>query len=85
VIFLIWNNQGYGEIQRCFEESGVGSIGVDLHTPDFVELGKSFGCSACRAGDIEELKNALKKAAENSRPTLIEVRQDDFVDGYPLQ
>jgi thiamine pyrophosphate-dependent acetolactate synthase large subunit-like protein len=34
-------------------------------------------------GDIEELKNALKKAAENSRPTLIEVRQDDFVGGCP--
>jgi acetolactate synthase-1/2/3 large subunit len=83
VIFLIWNNWGYEEIQRYFEESGVESIGVDLHTPDFVELGKSFGCSACRVGDIEELKNALKKAAENSRPTLIEVRQDDFVGGCP--
>jgi acetolactate synthase-1/2/3 large subunit len=85
VIFLIWNNQGYGEIQRCFEESGVESVGVDLHTPDFVALGKSFGCSACRASDLEELKNALKKAAANPGPTLIEVRQDDFVDGCPLQ
>ena len=85
VIFLIWNNLGYGEIQRHFDESGVESVGVDLHTPDFVALGKSFGCSACRAGNIEELKNALKKAAENPGPTLIEVRQDDFVDGYPLQ
>jgi acetolactate synthase-1/2/3 large subunit len=85
VIFLIWNNQGYGEIQRYFEESGVESVGVDLHTPDFVALGKSFGCSACRASDLEELKNALKKAAANPGPTLIEVRQEDFVDGCPLQ
>jgi len=84
VIFLIWNNRGYAEIKRYFEESGVESIGVDLHTPDFVALGKSFGCSACRASDLEELKNALKNAAENPGPTLIEVRQDDFVDGYPL-
>jgi acetolactate synthase-1/2/3 large subunit len=84
VIFLIWNNQGYGEIQRCFEDSGVGRVGVDLHTPDFVELGRSLGCSACRASDLEELKSALKKAAENSGPTLIEVREADFVDGHPL-
>jgi acetolactate synthase-1/2/3 large subunit len=85
VIFLIWNNQGYGEIQRCFEASGIESVGVDLHTPDFVALAKSFGCSACRAGDLEELKSALKKAAENPRPTVIEIRQADFVDGYPVQ
>jgi acetolactate synthase-1/2/3 large subunit len=84
VIFLIWNNQGYGEIQRCFDESGVERVGVDLHTPDFVELGKSFGCSACRARDLEEFKSALKRASENPGPTLIEVQQADFVDGYPL-
>jgi acetolactate synthase-1/2/3 large subunit len=83
-IFLIWNNWGYAEIQRYFAESGVESVGVDLHTPDFVALGKSFGCSASRVGDLEELKNALKEAVENPRPTLIEVCQDDFVDGYPL-
>jgi acetolactate synthase-1/2/3 large subunit len=83
VIFLIWNNRGYAEIQRCFEDSGVESVGVNLHTPDFVELGKSFGCSACRVRNLEELANTLKKAAENSRPTLIEVCQDDFVDGLP--
>jgi acetolactate synthase-1/2/3 large subunit len=83
VIFLIWNNWGYAEIQQCFEEAGVDSVGVNLHTPDFVELGKSFGCAARRARDLEELEDALKKAAENSQPTLIEIRQDDFVDGPP--
>jgi acetolactate synthase-1/2/3 large subunit len=85
VIFLIWNNQGYGEIQRCFEASGIESVGVDLHTPDFVELAKSFGCSACRVSDLEEFKSALKQAAENPRPSVIEIRQADFVDGHLLQ
>jgi acetolactate synthase-1/2/3 large subunit len=85
VIFLIWNNCGYGEIQRCFEDAGVESVGVDLHTPDFVALGKSFGCSACRAANLEELESALKRAAANSGPTVIEVRQADFVNGYPTQ
>jgi acetolactate synthase-1/2/3 large subunit len=84
VIFLIWNNHGYGEIQRCFEQSGVESVGVDLQTPDFVELGRGFGCTARRAHDLGELVSALKQAAEDSRPTLIEVRQADFVDGYPF-
>jgi acetolactate synthase-1/2/3 large subunit len=85
VIFLIWNNEGYGEIQRCFEESGIENVGVDLHTPDFVDLAKSFGCSAFRVGDLEALEDALRKAAKRSEPTLIEVRQVDFSDGYPTQ
>jgi len=84
VIFLIWNNQGYAEIQRCFESAGIESVGVDLHTPDFVELARGFGCNADRAGDLEELRRALKRAAENPRPTVIEIRQADFVDGYPF-
>ncbi len=83
VILLVWNNQGYGEIQRYFEQSGVERVGVDLHTPDFVALAKSFGCSACRPSNLEELASALKEAAEDSRPTLIEVRQADFADGFP--
>ncbi len=83
VIFLIWNNHGYGEIQRFFEAAGVERVGVDLHTPDFVALGKSFGCSACRATDLEQLESALKQAVKDPLPTLIEVRQADFVDGYP--
>jgi len=85
VIFLIWNNQGYGEIQRCFEESGIENVGVDLHTPNFVDLAKSFGCSAIRVDDLEALKDALRKAAKRPEPTVIEVRQADFADGYPTQ
>ncbi len=83
VIFLIWNNLGYAEIQRCFEQAGVERVGVELHTPDFVALGRSFGCSACRATDRTELESALARAAEDPLPTLIEVRQEDFADGCP--
>ncbi|MBW2493688.1 MAG: hypothetical protein JRE43_02965, partial [Deltaproteobacteria bacterium] len=85
VIFLIWNNLGYAEIQRFFEAADVERIGVDLHTPDFVALAKSFGCSAQRAADLDDLERALKRAAEDPLPTLIEVRQADFVDGYPAE
>jgi len=84
VIFLIWNNHGYGEIQRCFEQSGVEKVGVDLQTPDFIALGRAFGCAACRAHDLQELERALEQAAKSAVPTLIEVHQADFVDGYPF-
>jgi acetolactate synthase-1/2/3 large subunit len=82
LIFLVWNNWGYGEIRHFFAQSGVESIGVDIHTPDFVSLARSFGCSACRAADLDELKRALRRAHREPGPSLIEVRQADFADAY---
>ena len=36
VIFLLWNNSGYGEIKRFMAEGNISPIGVDIYTPDFV-------------------------------------------------
>jgi acetolactate synthase-1/2/3 large subunit len=83
LILLLWNNQGYGEIRHCFAQSGVESIGVDIHTPDFVSLARSFGCSACRAADLDELKRALRGAHREPGPSLIEVQQVDVADADP--
>ena len=82
LVFLVWSNQGYGEIRHFFAQSGVENIGVDIHGPDFVSLARSFGCSACRAADLDELKRALRGAQQEAGPTLIEVQQSDFSDGY---
>ncbi len=83
-IFLVWNNRGYGEIRRYFAQSGVERIGVDLRTPDFVSLARSVGCSACRAADLAELKRALREAQREAGPTLIEVQESDFSNGYAI-
>lgn len=83
VIFLIWNNNGYGEIKRFMAEGNIRPIGVHTHTPDFVSLGKAFGCHAVRANNLEQLKSALITAAGQTRPSVIEVMQEDFAGGYP--
>jgi acetolactate synthase-1/2/3 large subunit len=83
VIFLIWNNFGYAEIKRFMADANIPQIGVDIHTPDFIGLGRAFGCHAVRATSHEQLKSELVKAAAQDRPTLIEVMQQDFVDGSP--
>jgi len=81
IIFLVWNNNGYAEIKRFMAAGDIPLVGVDIHTPDFVALGKAFGCRALRASNLEELKSALLMSAQGNQPTLIEVRQEDFVDG----
>jgi len=83
VIFMIWNNRGYGEIKRFMADADIPQIGVDIYTPDFIGLGKAFGCHAVRATSLEGLESELVVAARRDRPTLIEVMQQDLVPGNP--
>ncbi len=83
VIFLIWNNSGYGEIKRFMADADIAQIGVDIHTPDFVGVGKAFGCNALRVNNLSDLKEALITANSQQLPTVIEVMQENFADGYP--
>jgi acetolactate synthase-1/2/3 large subunit len=84
VIFLLWNNSGYAEIKRFMEEGNIAPIGVDIYTPDFMGIGKAFGCEVARVPDLAELKGALVAASKRDVPTLIEIVQHEFVDGYPV-
>lgn len=79
VIILLWNNSGYGEIKRFMEEGDITPIGVDIHTPDFIGLGRAFGCEVAQALDLRALKTELIAASKRNGPTLIEIRQDDFI------
>ena len=84
VIFLLWNNNGYGEIKRFMEDASIAPIGVDIYTPDFMALGQAFGCSVASVSDLISLKEELVAANHRNTPTLIEVKQDNFVDGFPM-
>ena len=83
VIFLLWNNSGYGEIKRFMQEGDITPIGVDIYTPDFLGIGRAFGCEVARVRDLSELKQTLSAATNRDIPTLIEIVQQEFVDGYP--
>lgn len=84
VILLLWNNNGYGEIKRFMQDEDITPIGVDIYTPDFLGIARAFGCEVAKARGISELKRELIAANGRTIPTLIEVAQQDFVDGYPI-
>jgi acetolactate synthase I/II/III large subunit len=81
IVFIIWNNGGYGEIGRFMEAAGQKRIGVDLHTPDFQLLGRAFGCATAQPADLAQFRQALQAARGRRGPSLIEIVQDRFVDG----
>lgn len=79
VAVLVWNNNGYGEIKQGMLAAQVEPVGVDIPAPDFMALAVGFGCTGVAARDHKELREALLAAQERPHPTLIELRQDDFI------
>jgi acetolactate synthase I/II/III large subunit len=60
VIFIVWNNHGYLEIENAMIASGVESVGVKPSAPDFVKIAKAYRMH----GDhlkVAELRLALAK------------------------
>lgn len=84
VIFVVWNNRGYGEIKRFMNEMEAPQIGVDIHTPDYPALAKAMGCEAYSANSLEEFKQCLTEAKQNSGPSLIDVSEPGLVTGAPF-
>ncbi|APG83349.1 acetolactate synthase isozyme 1 large subunit IlvB [Sinorhizobium americanum CCGM7] len=76
VIFLVWNNDGYREIESHMVEAGVMPEGVKPSAPDFLLTAKAYGVPAERLTDIKDLPRALAEAALRPGPSLIEIHQD---------
>lgn len=74
VVIIVFNDSAFGNVKRYQKDSYGGRyIGVDLHNPDFVMLGRSFGMTALRAETPNALRDALREANSTPGPALIEV------------
>lgn len=79
IIVLLWNNNGYSEIRDGMVASDVTPIGVDIDAPDFLAAASALGCLSACPKDLGALRQALREAAGQSLPTLIELRQENFI------
>ncbi|MFC3626670.1 5-guanidino-2-oxopentanoate decarboxylase [Vogesella amnigena] len=73
LIVLLLNNRCYGEIRLAMQAAEVTPLGVDLYTPDFVALARSYGWHAEQASGNAAIVAALQAAAQRSGPSLIEI------------
>jgi acetolactate synthase I/II/III large subunit len=73
VIFVVWNNRGYREIETSMRAVGVEPVGVSPLPPDFCKLADASGIASERLASIEELSGALLRARASERPYLIEI------------
>ena len=71
---LLWNNDGLGQIRDDMIAKGIAEIGVSPRNPDFIALGRAFGCRTAAPDTPAKLRPALEDALAHSGPTLIEMR-----------
>ncbi|MDE2436123.1 MAG: 5-guanidino-2-oxopentanoate decarboxylase [Sphingomonadales bacterium] len=76
VIFLVWNNHGYQEIENYMQDRGIAPIGVRPSAPDFYMVAKAYGIEAEKLDGVNDLDAALLRAREVRRPYLIEILID---------
>ncbi len=73
VIFVVWNNRGYREIETSMRDAGVEPVGVSPAPPDFVTVAKAYGMAAERIEGAAALPAALRRARALAAPALIEI------------
>nr|WP_295462717.1 5-guanidino-2-oxopentanoate decarboxylase [Mesorhizobium sp.] len=76
VIFVVWNNRGYREIETSMRDAGVEPVGVSPAPPDFLKLADAYGIPAERIASAAEIVGALRRVHAGGGPRLIEIVVD---------
>ena len=72
VIFVVWNNRGYREIETSMLDAGVEPVGVSPAPPDFLKIADAYGVTAERLAEVEPTRRRAaagtpKRAALSDR------------------
>lgn len=80
VIFIVFNNSGYGAVSDLRKERGESFLGGEFnlpdgkpYSPDFASIARSFGLQAWRVEFASQLNSVFTKAINCSGPSLVEI------------
>ncbi len=76
IVVLIVNNGMLGTIRMHQERQFGHGVATDLVNPDFVALGRAYGCHAALVERNEDFPAAFEGAVASGRPALLELRVD---------
>ncbi len=76
VVFVVWNNHGYQEIESAMVEAGIAPVGVRPSAPDFIKVAESYGMPAERITRLDALGAAVSRALARGGPALVEIVDD---------
>lgn len=73
VIFVVWNNNGYQEIETSMVDAGILPVGVTPQAPDFCMIAGAYGIQAVRPATLSAFANALKAGKDSNAACLIDL------------
>jgi acetolactate synthase-1/2/3 large subunit len=85
VVAVVFSDGAYGNVKRIQQQAfNNRTIASDLHNPDFVKLGESFGVAAERVKSPAELGIAISRGLARGGPTLIDCPVGPLPDPWSL-
>ncbi len=75
VTFIVWNNDGYQEIESAMVAAGVAPEGVKPSAPDFIAIAAAYGVPATRCDSLEALVRVL---GSGPGPRLVQIDEHNF-------
>lgn len=72
VIFVIWNNRGYREIEVSMRAAGVEPVGVSPAPPNFADIARAYGIGHTSVSDAAGLTQALRDIPRDA-PHILEI------------
>lgn len=72
VVFLVWNNAGYKEIESYMVDNDITTIGVTPSAPNFVAVAAAFGMAGEHVNSMDEIPAALARGHATGKPYLVE-------------
>ena len=76
VVFVVWNNHGFQEIESAMVEAGIAPVGVRPSAPDFCMVAESYGMPTERIARLDVLGAAVSRALARGGPALVEIVGD---------
>lgn len=78
VIFIVFNNHGFGEIKNYMVEQDIVPIGTEPSPPSFESIAHAYGIQYGRVVTIEQLRLQLRKPNQGKLPQIIEYLEKEL-------
>ncbi len=81
LILVLWNNNGYREIEKAMVRAGIDPLGVKIFTPDFKSIATAFDWQHEMARNVTELSTIVRNAAATGSRIVVEIDEAAFCLG----
>ena len=73
IVVCVFNDRGYGVLRSIESAMFDRHVGVDLHTPDFVQVARGMGISGEPVAGVAAFEDAFARALATDGPTLLDI------------